>query len=91
MYLHIGAGVSLPESRIIGIFDLDKASDGKRTREFLRRAEADGTVINVCDDIPRSFVVADHPYHPQIVYIAQLSPETLRKRAEEGFQGGMTQ
>lgn len=83
MYLHLGEGVMIPEKQIIGIFDLDKASDSRRTREFLQRAERDSNVINVCSDIPRSFVVADHPYHPQIVYISQLSPQTLQKRSEE--------
>ena len=83
MYLHLGGGVMLPETQIIGIFDLDKATDSRRTKEFLRRAEQEGTVINVSEDIPRSFVVADHPYHPQIVYISQLSPQTLQKRSEE--------
>lgn len=80
MYLHVGGGVMIPETQIIGIFDLDKAADSRRTKEFLRRAEQNGTVINVCEDIPRSFIVADHPYHPQIVYISQLSPQTLQKR-----------
>ena len=83
MYLHVGGGVMIPEKQIIGIFDLDKASDSRRTKEFLRRAEQEGTVISVSEDIPRSFLVADHPYHPQIVYISQLSPQTLQKRSEE--------
>ena len=82
MYLHLGEGVMLPEKQIIGIFDLDKAADSKRTRDYLKRAEDAGIVINVCDDIPRSFVVADHPYHPQIVYISQLSSQTLQRRSE---------
>ena len=83
MYLHVGGGVMIPEKQIIGIFDLDKASDSRRTKEFLRQAEQEGTVISVSEDIPRSFLVADHPYHPQIVYISQLSPQTLQKRSEE--------
>lgn len=84
MYLHLGQGVMLPYEEIIGVFDLDKASDAKRTREFLRSAEEQSVVISVCDDIPRSFVVCDHPYHPQIVYLSQLSPQTLQKRVEQG-------
>ena len=84
MYLHLGQSVMIPYDEIIGIFDLDNASDSKWTREFLRNAEEQSVVISVCDDIPRSFVVADHPYHPQIVYLSQLSSQTLQKRVEQG-------
>ena len=84
MYLHLGQGVMIPHDEIIGVFDLDNASDSKWTKEFLRNAEEQSVVISVCDDIPRSFVVADHPYHPQIVYLSQLSSQTLLKRVEQG-------
>ena len=90
MFLHIGEGVSIPQERIIGIFDLDRTSCSGRTRDYLKHAEEEGVVINAGDGIPRSFVTADHPYHTQIVYLSQLSPETLVKRAAEGLseQGG---
>lgn len=84
MYLHLGQGVMVPAKQIIGIFDLDNASDSKWTRQYLKNAEEQSVVINVCDDIPKSFVVCDHPYHPQIVYVTQLAPQTLQKRAEQG-------
>ena len=84
MYLHLGQGVMIPHDEIIGVFDLDNASDSKWTKDFLRTAEQQSVVISVCDDIPRSFVVADHPYHPQIVYLSQLSSQTLQKRVEQG-------
>lgn len=82
MYLHIGQNEILPENRIIGIFDMDKCSYEKRTREFLAIAEKDGVVLDISGDLPRSFVVCDHPYHAQIVYLSQLNPATLQKRAE---------
>ena len=41
-------------------------------------------VLDVSGDLPRSFVVCDHPYHEQIVYLTPLSPSALRKRAESG-------
>ena len=82
-YLHIGQNVMIPDRRIIGIFDLDNTSTSKHTRAFLRTAEEDSVVVNACDDIPRSFLVCDHPYHKQIIYISQLNSQTLLKRAEE--------
>ncbi len=82
MYLHIGQNELIPERRIIGIFDLDKAAYDRRARAFLSKAEKDGVVLDISGEIPKSFVVCDHPYHPQIIYLSQLSTATLQKRAE---------
>ncbi|MBQ2061496.1 MAG: DUF370 domain-containing protein [Oscillospiraceae bacterium] len=73
----------IPDRRIIGIFDLDNTSTSKHTRAFLKAAEAESVVVDACEDIPRSFLVCDHPYHKQIVYLSQLNSQTLAKRAEE--------
>lgn len=83
-YLHIGQNVMLEEKRIIGIFDLDNTTYSKHTRAFLKAAEEEGVVMDACEDIPRSFLVCDHPYHKQIVYLSQLNSQTLQKRVEEG-------
>ena len=79
-YLHIGQNVMLEDRRIIGIFDLDNTSTSKHTRNFLKQAEQDGVVMSACEDIPKSFIVCDHPYHRQIVYLSQLNTKTLEKR-----------
>ena len=84
MYLHIGQNEIIPDRRIIGIFDLDKCSYSKRTRDYLTAAEQEGVVLDVSGDIPKSFVVCDHPYHRQIVYLSQLNSSTLKNRAESG-------
>ena len=81
-YLHIGQNVMLEDKRIIGIFDLDNTSTSKITREFLNTAEQDSVVQPACEDIPKSFVVCDHPYHRQIIYISQLNSQTLLKRTQ---------
>jgi len=82
MYLHLGQNEIVADKSIIGIFDLDKCSTSKRTRDYLSAAEEEGVVLDVSGDIPKSFVVCDHPYHRQIVYLSQLNPSTLRNRAE---------
>ena len=82
-FLHIGQNVMVNDRRIIGIFDLDITSQSAQTRRFLDQAEQEGVVLPVCDDIPKSFLVCDHPYHRQIVYISQLNTQTLVKRAEK--------
>ncbi len=83
MYLHIGNDQLLPERRILGIFDLEITSQSRVTSEFLKRAEQEGVVVDACEDIPKSFLVCDHPYHRQIVYLSQLNSRTLQGRAEE--------
>ena len=82
-YLHIGQNLMLEDKRIIGIFDLDITSQSKITRGFLNQAEEEGVVLTVIEDIPKSFVVCDHPYHRQIVYISQLNSTTLARRSAE--------
>ena len=84
MYLHLGQNEIIPQSRIIGIFDLDKCSYEKRTRDYLAAAEKEGVVLDVSGDLPRSFVVCGHPYHNQIVYLSSLSPSALERRAKSG-------
>ena len=82
MYLHLGQNEIVPSRRVSGIFDLDKCSYSKRTRDYLSMADKEGVVLDISGDIPKSFVVCDHPYHPQIVYLSQLNPATLQRRAE---------
>ena len=82
MFLHLGQNEIVPSRRVIGIFDLDKCSYSKRTRDYLSAADQEGVVLDISGDIPKSFVVCDHPYHPQIVYLSQLNSTTLQKRAE---------
>ena len=82
MYLHLGQNEIVSDRHIIGIFDLDKCSTSKRTRDYLAAAEEEGVVLDVSGDLPKSFVVCDHPYHRQIVYLSQLNSSTLKNRAE---------
>ena len=82
MYLHLGQSVVVPYSRIIGIFDLDNTSWSYKTREFLDRAEREGRVISVCEDLPRSFVLVGEQNGQVTVYISQLSSAALFGRAE---------
>ena len=81
-FLHIGQNVMVNDRRIIGIFDLDITSQSAQTRRFLDQAEKDSVVLPVCDDIPKSFLVCDHPYHRQIVYLSQINSRTLGKRVQ---------
>lgn len=78
MYLHLGGDVLISYKEVVGIFDIEKTTTSKITRDFLKTAEQKEMVINVLTDIPKSFVVTDNE-----VYITQISPQTLFKRMEE--------
>ena len=82
MYLHIGRGKLIPKSSIIGVFDLEITSQSKRTMKFLSVKEKAKHVINVCDDIPRTFIVT-RDGNKERVYISQISSQTLQKRCEQ--------
>jgi hypothetical protein len=81
MYISIGGDMAVRDRSIIGIFDLDGTSVSKKTMEYLRSAEEEGSLISVTDDIPKSFLVTEE-YGMERVYFTQLSAATLEKRAE---------
>ena len=76
MYLHLGKDVVVHTGEILGIFDLDTASLSRHTRDYLARAEKGGRVVNVSQELPKSFIVT-----PQRVYISQISAATLYRRS----------
>ena len=78
MYLPIGNDMSVRESSIVGIFDMDNTSTSKRTRDFLARAQKEGAIIS-CDDLPKSYIVTVE-YGMMKVYESTLSAYTLEKR-----------
>lgn len=82
MYLHLGQSQVIPVRDVIGIFDLDNASYSHLTRQFLRQAQEEGKVVNVSEELPKSFVLCRNEAGIDRVYISQLSSATLLKRAE---------
>ena len=82
MYLHLGQSVVVPFRDVVGILDLDNTTASHRTRSFLTRAEKEGRVVNVSEDLPKSFVLCVGRDGRRTVYISQLSPATLLRRAE---------
>ena len=81
MYLYLGQGVMMPQEDIVGIFDLDNTTWSHRTRKLLDRAEEEGRVIFVGEDLPRSFILCETEEGEEVVFLSQLSAATLAKRA----------
>lgn len=84
MYLHLGAGAVVRSESIVGVFDLDNTSQSHLTRKYLTAAEKNGQVINVAEDIPKSFVVCKDESGMR-VYLSQMSTQTLLKRFSISF------
>ena len=80
MYLSIGNDLSVRESSIVGIFDLDNTSVSRRTQDFLAKAERDGLVVP-CDDLPKAFVLTAE-YGLNKLYLTSLNTSTLEKRVK---------
>ena len=80
MYLHIGNGMVIDDREIVGIFDIDYCSVDRRTRRYLTNAQKEGRVVDVSQEIPKSFIVVSGR-DGEKVYITNISPATLTKRA----------
>ena len=81
MILHIGRDRVVRSRDLIGVFDMDNTTIGQDTRRFLADAEKGGRIVNVTDELPRSFVVCAEADGSETVYLSRLAPSTLKKRA----------
>ncbi len=80
MYLHIGNSFTVRTKDIIGIFDFDKASTSKITKEFLKRQEEEGNLINTWEDFPKSFIIVNDRGEIK-VFVSDISSGSLLGRA----------
>lgn len=76
MYVHAGNNIIIRKKDIIGIFDMDSATMTLPTRDYLRNAEKDGRMINIKEDIPKSFIVTVNNKKEK-VYVSQISTSAL--------------
>lgn len=76
MYINIGEDFVLKTEYITGIFDMDKTTVNKATRDFLAKAQKENRVVLTSYDLPKSFIVAKDK-----IYISPLNTSTLLKRA----------
>ena len=79
MYINIGSDMSVRDSAILGIFDLDNTTCSRHTRKFLTQAEENGQVVTVAEDLPKSFLLTSE-YGLERVYLCQFNAATLEKR-----------
>lgn len=84
MYLHLGQDTVVPEKSVIGIFDLDKTTSSYITRKFLGNAEKMGRVVNVSDELPKSFIICSDAHSPH-----NLKPPLNTREVKEGTGSDM--
>ena len=82
MYIHLGRDYVLNDRDIIGIFNLETTPISPRGREFLNYAQKNGAVVSLSEELPQSYVLADGAV-VDTVYLSELSPAALRRRAEK--------
>ena len=80
MFLHLGNDILINTKNLIGIFDIEKSSISKFTKEFLGNAEKTKRIVNVSYEMPKSFIVCLDEDFNETVYISQISTATLKKR-----------
>ena len=84
MYLHIGSDYVVDSRDIVGIFDIDNCSTGKRGKMFFSINQQKGRIINTTEDLPKSFLVTENNSR-QSVYISGVAAATLKKRASGNY------
>lgn len=78
MYLFLGGDVTVRSDEIIGVFDIEECSVSRITAEYLNSCQKKSQIVNISEDMPKSFIVAeDH------TYISNVSHSTICKRAKE--------
>ena len=79
MYVDIGMNLAVRKSQVLGVFDLDNTSWSKRTREFLSRAQEEGSLVEATDELPKSFVLTQE-YGQTRVYLTKYNAYVLARR-----------
>ncbi|MBQ3071836.1 MAG: DUF370 domain-containing protein [Oscillospiraceae bacterium] len=85
MYTHAGNNRIIRTKEIIGIFDMDTATMSQATREYLRAAEKDGRMVNIKEEIPKSFIVTEKEDGRDTVWVSQISTSALLGRVKAGI------
>lgn len=80
MYLHVGGDKAVNMKDIVAILDMDNTTITARGRKFLNEAGKRSEIVDVSEDLPRSYIVTESGGKSK-VYISSLSPQTLIKRA----------
>ncbi len=77
MFLFLGGEVSVRSDDVVGIFDIEECSVSRMTADYLNACQRNGRIVNVSEDMPKSFVVTVDK-----TYISNVSHSTIVKRGK---------
>ena len=77
MYIYLGGDTAISTRDIICVFDMDKSTVNKATRDYLTKAEKEKRVIYVNYELPKSFIVCRDK-----IYVCPLNTATILKRCK---------
>ena len=80
MYLHLGNDEVVRKKDIVAVFDMDNTTISSKSRAFLSEAQKKNEVINICDDLPKSYILTNFE-DKNSLYISSVSTQTISKRA----------
>lgn len=75
MFLFLGGDISVRSDEVVGIFDIEECSVSRITADYLNVCQKKGRVVNVSEDMPKSFIVTENK-----TYISNVSHSTIVKR-----------
>ncbi len=81
MFLHLGNDAVIRMDEIVAVFDMDNTTVARQSRSFLANAQKVGEVVDICDDLPKSYIVTQSDGKVK-VYISSVSSRTIAKRAK---------
>lgn len=84
IYLSVGAGKSIREKDIIGIFDMDTSTVSPITRRLLSEADKSKLTESPSYEIPKSFILYRSESGEMKVCFSQFSSASLLGRTGKG-------
>ena len=79
MYLHMGNDCVVRKDEVLAIFDMDNTTISAQSRGFLQNAQKNGQIVDITDDLPKSYIVTESNGAVR-VFISSVSSQTLNKR-----------
>ena len=77
MFLYLGGDTTVKSNDVIGIFDIEECSVSRMTADYLNACQKKGIVVNVSEEMPKTFVVCADK-----TYITNVSNQTINKRGK---------
>jgi hypothetical protein len=78
LFLHLGGCVVVPLDEVVAIVQVGRDASSPDTKAFVKAAEEEGLVMNICEDQASSVTVTTRG-----VYLSSISAATLSKRAKD--------